>query len=491
MPDNIVFNDIPLDIRVPGQYIEIDPSKAVSGLPGQNRRVLVLGQRISAGTVAEKIPAPITGISQAKSAFGRGSNIALMCESVLKTAPALNITAVALDDAEAGIADVRTITISGAPAKTGILKRYFGGIPVSTAVTAGETNNITASNFSAAVNANSDLPVTASASEAVLTITAKNKGVVGKLLDIRAAIYPEDRDIEGMTFTVATTEAGDGNPDIMDAISTIDNEQYVTIVAPWTDSENMTAIEAELDGRFGPLQRKTGHLFIAVSGTHAELTTYGTVRNSPHISCWGLKGSPTPDFIRAAILAAVVETAGAIDPARPFQTLELPYIIPPAEQDRFSKFPERNLLLFSGISTAYETQGGGMAVERVITMYQKNSAGIEDASFLNLNTKWTVDYIRYAVAARLALRYPRHKLADDGTKTGVGQPIVTPKLLTAELIVLFIELGEAGLVENIEQFRADLKIVRSTADKERVNAIIPPDLINGFRIFAAAIQFRS
>ena len=43
MPDNIIFNTIPTDIRTPGQYVEIDNSKALRGLPSLNRRILVVG----------------------------------------------------------------------------------------------------------------------------------------------------------------------------------------------------------------------------------------------------------------------------------------------------------------------------------------------------------------------------------------------------------------------------------------------------------------
>ena len=39
MPDNIIFNTIPTDIRTPGQYVEIDNSKALRGLPSLNRRI--------------------------------------------------------------------------------------------------------------------------------------------------------------------------------------------------------------------------------------------------------------------------------------------------------------------------------------------------------------------------------------------------------------------------------------------------------------------
>ncbi len=51
MPENISFNSIPVDIRTAGQWIEIDQSHAVHGLPAQDRKLLVIGQRLPAGTV--------------------------------------------------------------------------------------------------------------------------------------------------------------------------------------------------------------------------------------------------------------------------------------------------------------------------------------------------------------------------------------------------------------------------------------------------------
>ena len=52
MPDNIIFNTIPTDIRTPGQYVEIDNSKALRGLPSLNRRILVVGNKLPTGTAA-------------------------------------------------------------------------------------------------------------------------------------------------------------------------------------------------------------------------------------------------------------------------------------------------------------------------------------------------------------------------------------------------------------------------------------------------------
>ena len=147
-------------------------------------------------------------------------------------------------------------------------------------------------------------------------------------------------------------------------------------------------------------------------------------------------------------------------------------------------------MLQDGIATFLVDAGGRVLIERVVTTYQTNAFGIADISYLDLETKWTVDYIRYAIRARIALRFPRYKLANDGTNFAPGQAIVTPRVIRAELLGLFRELEQVGLVENFDQFKQDLLVVRSTSDPNRVNAVIPPDIINQFRVFAAAVQFR-
>jgi phage tail sheath gpL-like len=346
-----------------------------------------------------------------------------------------------------------------------------------------------------AINAQTNLPVTATAALGVVTVTARNKGVNGSKIDVRHSYYQGESLPEGVVLDIAAGVTGADNPDISGAIAAMADEAWVTIVNPWTDTANMALLETELATRWGPLaaggeaEQMSGHAFSALDASHANLLTLGDARNSAHVTLWGIFSCPTWTCERAAILAGVVEYNGAIDPARPFQTLPLPGVLAPAEADRFTR-QERDLLLHGGIATAKETVGGGMQIERVITTYQMTASGVPDVSLLDLNTKWTVDYIRYAVAARILQRFPRHKLADDGTRFHPGQAVATPSLVRAELLALFRDLEEAGLVENIEQYKQDLLVVRSTADVNRINAIIPPDIINQFMIFAAAVQFR-
>jgi phage tail sheath gpL-like len=255
----------------------------------------------------------------------------------------------------------------------------------------------------------------------------------------------------------------------------------------YVDSTNLGKLETLMSGRWGPMVMKEGHAFVAAAGTHGALSTLGDSRNSPHLTIMAAGKSPSPVYVWAAVAAAV--DAYEPDPARPRQTLPLPGLLPPALAERYTR-DERNLHLFDGISTTVADAGGQVLIERLITTYKTNGLGVEDISYLNVETLRTLAYLRLSVRARIGLKFPRHKLANDGTRYGAGQAIVTPKDIATELIALFGEWEAAGLAEDIAQFKRDLVVQRNDADPDRLDAVIPPNTINQFRVFAAQIAFR-
>jgi phage tail sheath gpL-like len=87
-------------------------------------------------------------------------------------------------------------------------------------------------------------------------------------------------------------------------------------------------------------------------------------------------------------------------------------------------------------------------------------------------------------------QFPRCKLADDGTRFGPGQAIVTPGIVRAALIAQYRMDEFNGLVENVTQFKNNLLVERNVNDPNRLDVLYPPDLINQLRIFAVLAQFR-
>lgn len=488
MPDNIAFNTIPIDVRTPGQYLEIDNSKAVKGLPSMNRRMLFIGNKLAAGTAVAATLQRINSPAEAALLFGRGS----VLQEMLVAARAANLEsdmwAMALDDLGGGTAHTKTVTVTGPATGSGSVALYMNGYKFTVGVTLNDTATVIATAIAAAIMARLDSPMTAAAVAGVVTLTARHKGVFTNDIDVRVNYYPDEKLPTGVAIVVAAGVVAIGNPDVATALAAISLEAYYTIVTPYNDAANIAKLETELNNRWGGMDMRTGHVFGAVAGTQAALTTFGSARNSPHDTFLGVKNPPQAQYIWTSVLAAVCEFNGAIDPARPFQTLLLPGLMAPALADRFTR-QERELNLRDGISTFTVDQGGNVLIERVVTTYQTNASGIDDVSYLDLETKWTVDYMRFAFRARIALRFPRHKLADDGTSFAPGQAVVTPNIIRGELLDVARQLEFVGVLEGFEQFKNDLIVVRSLVDTGRVNAILPPNVVNQFRVFAAAVQF--
>jgi phage tail sheath gpL-like len=483
----IGFIGIPSDIRTPGQYVEFDSTRAVQGLPAVFQKILVLGTRLPAGTVAQNIPTMVLSAAQAEGYWGRGSMISHMFQALKKANTYTEVWGIALDENAAGVKATGTITVTGPATEAGTIPLYIAGRVVQVAVASGDAQNAIATAINAAVNANTDLDVVSGVAANVVTLTARHKGTYGNFIDLRTNYFTGEKTPAGVALAIAAMAAGATNPDVATAIAAIGNEQYHTVITGYEDAANLGKVETELVLRFGPLVEKEGQAFVGISGTHGQAVTIGDSRNSFTDTIMNAGKSPTPPWEWAAVTGAI--DAFEPDPARPRQTLLLPGILPPAPQDRYTR-DERNILLNHGISTFLVDAGGNVLIERLITTYKTNAFGAPDISYLDIETLRTVAYQRFSVRNRIALRFPRVKLANNGTRFGPGQPIVTPNDIRAELLALFREWELAGIAEDFEQFKADLVVERNPNDASRVDSIIPPNLVNQFRIFAGKLQFR-
>ncbi len=489
MPDNITFNTIPIDIRTGGQFVEIDNSKALGGaLIAQARRMLYVGNKLATGTAAANTLQRINNPAEAAAFFGRGSVLHEMLRGARQVNKETDMWAIALDDLVAGVQASQTLTLTGPATGAGTLALRINGELVSVGVSSGDTATIVAAAIAAAVTAFTNGPVTAASALGVVTFTARHKGVFGNDIDIRVNYQLDEVLPAGLTVAIAVGVTGTGNPDVGTALAAISSESYYSIVVPYNDITNIDKLKVELASRFGGMDMRTGHLFAGKAGTHGALTSFGAARNNVHETMMGVKRPPQGAYNWAARMAAVVEFNGAIDPARPFKTLEVPGLLAPDDADRFTR-PERELLLRDGISTFEVAQDGTVLIEQIITTYQTNPQGIDDVSYLMLNTKWTADFMRFSFRVDQALAFPRHKLADDGTNFDEGQAIATPRLVKSVLIATARKLEKVGILENFAVFKEKVLVVRSLVDRNRINAIIPADCVNQYNVFAGSVQF--
>lgn len=483
----IGFNNIPTTLRVPWAYIEFDNSRAQQGPSVQPFQTLMLGQKLSGGTATVNVPVRVTSGAQARTLFGGGSHLQKMVEAYLANDKVTPLFVLPQADDGAATASERTLTVTGPATATGTLKLYFGGQVVNVAVTSGDAQNTIAAAINTAINAATDLLFTSTVATNVVTAVARNEGAVGNNIDIRLNYYAEDATPAGVAVAIASSVTGATNPDITAAIAAMPDEQYNFMVMPYQDTANLNLLKTELEDRFGPLRQVDGIAVTGRAGSLGTITTFGQSRNDKLLTAIDVLG-PTPDFAWASAYAAKMAGAAQQDPARPFQTLPLVSILAPSKSEQFS-LTERNSLLFAGVATHKVQPGDVVAIERAITTFRLNTAGSPDVSYLDTETLTTLSYLRFDFRSFLTSKFPRHKLANDGTNFAPGQPIMTPSLGRAAAIQKFGEWELLGLVEGKEQFKRDLIVERNTQDVNRLDFLMPPDLVNQLRIIGTQIAF--
>ncbi|HEG4440093.1 TPA: phage tail sheath subtilisin-like domain-containing protein [Vibrio cholerae] len=491
----MALGNIPSDVRTPLFFMDFDNSKALSGTPAQVHRVLVIGQQLATGTAQ---PLELTRIgtseSQMDEQFGKGSMMARMLKAFRKANFYQDVYALGVT-IDGGAAAVGEIQVAVTTAKAGVIYLLIDGDSVQVTVNADDTDEDIAAAIIAKVNEDTNLPVTAALKAGETTIvelTCKWTGQTGNDLDIRYNYYDGEVLPTGVTLTIVDMAGGAGTPDMAEVTNAIPDEWYNHISMPFNDTQSMNALRDELINRWGPLVMMEGIAYTAFRGTYAETGTFGESRNDFLFTCMGTNKSPQAPYLWSAVYSAIASYNLAIDPARPLQTLVMPGILPPAKEDRWPQFPERNNLLADGIATYTVTAGGEVAIEREVSMYRVNSFGDPDPSYMDITTPATLGYLRYSMRNMVTNRFPRHKLAGDDVLDTLdpAQPVVTPKIMRQAIIELAtIDWVPKGLMEDLAGFKETLEVYRDGSDKNRLNGLFNPDLVNQLRVFASLNQF--
>lgn len=488
----ITFNNIPTTERTPGIFTEVDPSRALKGLVPNPHTALIIAQKIAAGTADTDTLTAITNDNLADGFFGPGSILARMCNRFKENNPNTELFALAISDAATGVIASGDINFTGSASGAGTAYLMLGGKEVKTAVASGWSGIDIASAMNSDINGNSNLMVTGSlvASADRLTILAVDKGTVGNYYDIRFNYHEGQSNPVGVTFSVTGMADGANDADLGDAWAVIANTQFQHIIHPYIDAANLTEIEEELDTRFGPAEALPGHGYTGVRATVASAATLGNSRNNEHGTIVAANDSPMGPEDWAAAWGAQAAFNLNVDPARPLHFLKLKGILPPPTDGRFTK-AERNTLLYDGVATFIVDTSGNVLIERSITTYQTNTLGLPDPTYLDIQTLFTLIEIRFQYKARMQNRFliPRFKLADDTFPIQPGTKVANPGVVKQECIALFTDLRNAGLIENLDDFVTNIVVERDGTDQNRVNVLLPPDLINQFRILASSLQF--
>lgn len=489
----ISIPNIPSDIRTPGNFTDIDGSGANQSTQKRPHRVLLVGHRLSTGSVAPGVPTRILGKLDGDGYFAPRSQIAAMSRAYKAIDSKTPLFAMGLDN-DAGTAASGKITFGGPATEAGFIPLYVGGERLDVPVAVGDAGDDIAASAELVFDARYGLPLLATQSiasgeEDELLFVCEWKGPSGNDIVIESCRLPSDKLPAGVTVAITAMASGATSPSLTAALAAFGDTQYDTIVVATNDDTSLDAVEAKLLTRFGPMVGLEGQAFVGFRGTKSAAVAYGEARNSPFTTIIPSAGSPKPVWLAATIAAALDAIETKADPGYPSNGLVMTGMVAPKPADTYDR-DARDELLHAGVSTWKLDANGQPVLERLITTYQKDVNNSPDPTFLDLGTMRTLAYMRWNWNDRLTRKYGRFKLANDGTDFEPGRRIATPNTLRGEALAWGKEMERAGYLENFDQFKKDLLVERNGDDVTRLDTLLVPDIVNQLNIIASKFGFR-
>ena len=459
---NVSFDKIKTSTRKPGVYVEWNTKLAVRNLPTNKQRVLLIAQH--SNPKAGKLTAleNIYSAADVAAAYGAGSQAHLMALAAIKAYAYADLSLITVADNEAGVAATGSITITGTADTQGVLRVNIGNADTLTVgVAANATAATVAAAVKAAIDAETSLPVTATASEGLVTLTAKNKGTHGNHIRIRTG-----NTAEGITGAVKAMSGGDADADIGPALNAVIAEGHNLIAVGCTDEVNLLKLRTHLETVGAPEEKRWALGIYGQTGALAQTTTQAGRLNSGYLySAWYRKTPSLPCELAAAFAAVV---ASEEDPARPLNTLKLNGIGVCDSADKTMRTEQENAL-YNGVPPIETSPDGTSAqIVRAISTYTKSGNGTADESLLDMTTVRTLIYVSGACADRIALRFPRDKMTER-----------TIARVRSELIDVLMKCEELEIVENVENNLANLIVERDAQNTGMLNCRVPSDVVNG------------
>lgn len=511
---SISFSEIPADNLVPIFATEFDGSNAVKSgaMPWKN---LIIGQPLASKMSANGTLTKITSDEQADANYGAGSQLSLMIKAFRKNTKNSELWVLPIADGNAAKAK-GTLTFSvdlpGDDPKlmvSGAIRLMIGGQAVAVNVAVDDTAANVATKVVNAIGEVENLPVTAkvdSDNTNKVVIEAKNGGSNGNGIDIRWNHYQGEKLPDKLIIEKTTMGNGGADPSYSTAAvkATCEGTWFNTIVIGSDEDANVNYIKEMLDERWTATVQQTGVLFFSLNGisykesesgptkfripNETDFTDRGDDLNSKEIVLAALPLAPTPGFEKAAALLGCVAPKSLNDPAQPLSNFSVSGIVGPKPEDR-EGFDGNNALLKSGCALLVTGDDGSVSTKRIVTTYKKNAAGAKDTAYMQLETVMTLSYLRWDWNNYMAVKYGNAKLADDGNKFGAGQVVMTPELGKAELLSRYQLWMEKGLVQNYEDFAANVVVQLDPDDAYAMQFLIPAHLIKQFFVGKSKIQF--
>ncbi|MEB0964963.1 phage tail sheath C-terminal domain-containing protein [Citrobacter braakii] len=467
----IQFDTIPGSMRKPGVHFEFNTRLAVNTLPGNEQRVLVIGPMLSTGTATPLNAVSVFSEDEVDLLFGAGSLVACMARAAMNANDYLQLDVIGIPDGASGQAATGSVKVDGQATSSGTLTVRIAGETVSVNVEAGDDASTIIPALVKAMEQQPSLLVSAQYNDAAkqLALAARTKGEWGNGITLLSSTTAS-----GLTLTPTPMTNGETDPDIQPALDAVFAAGHNILICPFSTEAALSALKQHLDKTGGALEQRGAVGCAGWVGSLGAGTTLAGKVNNGRVSIPWYRGSVKLPAILAATYGAVM--AGEEDPARPLNALPLTGMDVVEMSQRESRNEQENAL-HNGLTPIEVGPGNTVQIVRAVSTYTVNAQGVEDVSLLDITSIRTLDYTRKACRERISLRFPREKLSTR-----------TPPKVKSELYDVLLKLEDAEILENVAENKAKLLVQKNGKDPNRLDCVVPADVVNGLHVFAGRID---
>lgn len=477
---------IPVNFKVPGTFIKVSLGVGPRSSGAEARQVVLIGNKTDDGTMALLTETDCLSLDDARALTGAGSELFTLTSAVFDANSSATLKLIAI--AEAGTAATGTAVFAGTATSGGTIGVSVLGQEVEVGYSAGDTADDVALLASLAVQP--DWPVTAAATTATVTFTAKQKGDRGNFIAVRVRV------IDGAGITVTPPSggyltAGATSDDPEPALDVLGAVRRRYVVAPYSDATQLAKFRAHVDDQEEPLVGHRKWAIFGSLGTLGATTTLTTGLNFPRLQCAWQEGSDQTPGMLAAGLAAKRALEESTDVAHNFDNDVIPGLKPHADRSKIPTANELDSALNNGITPLTSTNSGDVIIVRSITTKSQDQNGLPDFRVLDTQKVTVTDEIGDRCETQYGDRFAGFKADNDPPDDEIPPPGVCTPALCKDLAFEILLGAEDELLlarGSTMQRQNEILFELSTQSPGRFNGVLPIDVVELAHQFAIDVR---
>lgn len=465
-------------IKVPRAFVKVSLGVGVRSAGSAPIKVLLVGNKTTAGTATLDRAVQVTSENDAKTLFGAGSELAIACTKALRANKYLTLYAMPITTGGATVPS-SVLTVTGPATSAGNVFVDVAGERVAVAITSGMTAAQAVTAIVAAINAKSDWPVTAADGVGdTVDISARAGWVRGSHISLRTSTTAT-----GLTVSMSGTgylgsTPGNLTDDPTAGLAAVAPDRFHIIAHGYQASADCTKFKTHVATYADPTEGRRQVWLGTFIGTYANGKTLSDTENDKRgILCW----YEDPDDVAlwcSAVVAARLAAVWGSD--RAFNTdgmvltgLKLQY-----DTADVPTGAEQNTALSNGLTPLLGPAGGSeVKLVRAVTNYHLDGSSNPDYSVIDAHYVQVADYVADDLETNFTTAFEGFKLGVDGADGAPPGPRVATTSIVRDFIARRLRLLDNVLLENVADLEASIIVERDTAAAGRVNAEVPIDVI--------------